>query len=305
MGDTYTKGETMQNLSVKAPFFHRNGIKIYKDDCLHGMKEFVKEKSVSVVVTSPPYNIGIKYNGYHDRLPRESYLDWIHDVAIRLDEVLEDDGSFFLNVSGTPKDPWIPFDVAQKLRNIFVLQNTFIWVKSIAISKEDMGKHDKTAKDIAVGHYKPIGGTRFVNDCYEYIFHFTKKGETEIDRLAVGVPYKDKTNIKRWDSVAADLRCRGNTWFIPYETIWDKETQRPHPATFPIALPEMCVKLHGVKKVKLVLDPFIGIGSTAIACLKLGKECVGFDIDESYLQVAADRLTEISTRQSTVEDFNP
>ncbi len=162
-----------------------------------------------------------------------------------------------------------------------------------------MGKHPKTTENIAVGHYKPIGGKKFVNDCYEYIFHFTKDGNTELGRLGVGVPYMDKTNIKRWGSLAKDLRCRGNTWFVPYETIWDKETQRPHPSTFPIALPEMCIKLHGVKRAKLVLDPLIGIGTTAIASLNLGTECLGFDIDGKYLQVAADRLNETPSRELT------
>jgi site-specific DNA-methyltransferase (adenine-specific) len=129
-----------------------------------------------------------------------------------------------------------------------------------------------------------------LNDCHEYIFHFTKTGKVRLDRLAIGVPYQDKANISRFNSGGADRRCRGNTWFIPYETIRDKESQRPHPASFPVRLPEMCIRLHGVDRTKLVLDPFIGIGSTALACLRLGVSCIGFDIDPEYLKFASDRV---------------
>src|SRR5208337_2546092 len=103
----------------------------------------------------------------------------------------------------------------------------------------------------------------------------------------IGVPYQDKANIRRWNAAGGDRRCRGNTWFIPYETIRDKETQRPHPASFPVRLPEMCIKLHGLDRTKLVLDPFIGIGSTALAFLRFGVSCFGFDIDRKYLKVAS------------------
>ena len=111
-----------------------------------------------------------------------------------------------------------------------------------------------------------------------------------MDRLAVGVPYRDKTNIGRWASATFDMRCRGNTWFVPYETIRHRESQRPHPSTFPVQLAEMCIKLHGVGKVGRVLDPFVGIGSTAVAAQKLGVACVGFEIDTYYLDVAGTRL---------------
>ena len=221
------------------------------------------DKSVNVVVTSPPYNIGVKYNRYEDRLPRENYLEFISNLGKTVSRVLTDDGSFFINVGGKPSDPWIPFDVANALRPYFILQNRITWVKSIAISKSDVGNYPNITGNIAVGHFKPLPGDRFLNDCAEFIFHFTKKGCVKLDKLAIGVPYQDKTNVGRYSD--RDLRDRGNTWFIPYETIWDRG-QRPHPSTFPVKLPEMCIKLHGVKKGTVILDPFIGIGSTAIAC---------------------------------------
>jgi len=118
----------------------------------------------------------------------------------------------------------------------------------------------------------------------------TKSGNVKLDRLAIGVPYQDKSNIGRWKQATQDKRCRGNTWFIPYDTIQSREKERPHPATFPVKLPEMCIRLHGLDKVKLVLDPFLGIGTTALACLRLGVSCLGFEIDPIYFQTAVERI---------------
>lgn len=266
---------------------------LYLKDCIAGFNDDVKEGSVDVVVTSPPYNIGVGYNSYRDTLPREEYLAWMEDVGVAVKRALDDDGSFFLNIGNRPKDQWIAWDVASVMRRHFALQNVITWVKSIAIAKADAGDYPGIAGDIAVGHFKPVASERFLNDCYEYIFHFTKSGETKLDKLAVGIPYQDKSNIGRWKKARQDRRDRGNTWFIPYETIQSRK-DRPHPATFPVRLPEMCIMLHGRRHARLVADPFTGIGSTALAAKKLGISFVGFEIDRSYLDEAIARLLTLS-----------
>jgi site-specific DNA-methyltransferase (adenine-specific) len=263
----------------------------YLKDCITGLKENVKDRSADVVVTSPPYNIGTSYGSYKDELPREKYLTWIEEVGIAVKQSLTDDGSFFLNIGNKLKDPWIAWDVAYVLRKYFVLQNVIHWVKSIAISKAEVGNYPNIAGDIAVGHFKPIMSNRFLNDCHEYIFHFTKYGDVHLDKLAVGVSYQDKTNIERWKAAnKEDRRDRGNMWFIPYQTIQSRSKQRPHPATFPVKLPEMCIRLHG--NAKLVVDPFVGIGSAAVAAMRLGISFVGFEIDKEYLDATIDRITQ-------------
>ena len=105
----------------------------------------------------------------------------------------------------------------------------------------------------------------------------------------LAVPYQDKSNIRRYSEY--DKRDRGNTWFIPYETIKHK-SERPHPAAFPVKLPEMCIRLHGLKDNLLILDPFCGIGSTADACARLGVSFIGFDVDKNYLSDAEERVKE-------------
>lgn len=260
-----------------------SSISLHNQECVLGMKGIPAE-SVDAVVTSPPYNIGVHYGLYGDSLPRESYLKWIGDVSREIRRILKPEGSLFLNMGGSLKDPWIPMDVAQELRPVFTLQNVIHWVKSITV--------ERNGDSVSVGHYKPIGGKRFLHDSHEYLFHFTR-GNVQLDRLSIGVPYQDKTNISRWKGTGhADKRCRGNIWFVPYETITSRAKQRNHPASFPIALPEMCMRLQGLNKRGLVVDPFIGIGSTAVACLRLGVSCIGFDIDKDYLDTASTRLRE-------------
>jgi site-specific DNA-methyltransferase (adenine-specific) len=198
----------------------------------------------------------------------------------------------------------LPHEIVMELRDLFVLQNTIHWIKSITINEpcshrpvagqrqraRETGHRPVVASMRSYGHFKPISSRRFLNDCHEYIFHFTIDGSVEIDRLALGVPYQDKSNISRWSHTrGSDLRCRGNTWFIPYETIQSREQERPHPATFPVKLAEWCIKLHGMSQT--MLDPFLGIGNSAVAAQRCGvKKFIGFEIDETYLAEAKRRL---------------
>ena len=108
------------------------------------------------------------------------------------------------------------------------------------------------------------------------------------------MPYVHKSNIDRWGHTdGEDLRCRGNTWFIPYDTIHSRDAQRPHPATFPVALVERCIQLHGKGGETRMLDPFLGIGSSALAAGRAGiAQFTGIELDECYLEVARERLAE-------------
>jgi site-specific DNA-methyltransferase (adenine-specific) len=261
---------------------------LFLGDCICGMA-MLPEKSIDLVVTSPPYNLGTNYDGgYDDGQDREIYLDWCAQWTAQVRRVLQPNGSFFLNIGSAPANPLLPFQIVLELtRGGFVLQNVIHWIKSIAIA------------DRSHGHFKPINSKRFLNDCHEYVFHFTKTGRVEVERLALGVPYQDKSNIARWTHTGgSDLRCRGNTWFIPYETIQSREKERPHPASFPPQLPAWCIKLHGAAKVRRMLDPFLGIGNSAVAARRCGvPEFIGFEIVEDYLAEARRRLNGPDARE--------
>jgi len=255
-----------------------------------------------VVVTSPPYNLGVPYSTYRDDRPRAEYLRWIGELGEAVRGVLAENGSFFLNVGGPPSDPWLPWDVAREVGTGLVLQNVLHWVKSIAIDRASAGRAAGLDRDLALGHYKPIHSVRYVHNAHEYVFHFSRRGDVPLDRLAIGVPYGDKSNVARWRGAGRDRRCRGNTWFLPYPTIRYRVRDRPHPATFPPELPEWCIRLHGVGRTRLVVDPFVGIGASAVAAVRLRVPFVGFDLDREYLRLAAARVrTELRRVRSAAE----
>ena len=268
--DNYTK--KLNNLDTI-----KNTIQnIIEGDCIEILKT-IKDNSIDIIITSPPYNIGIKYNQYKDTLKREEYLTWLNNVFKEIKRVLKYNGSFFLNIGASSIDPWIYMDVANIARKTFILQNDITWVKSISIG-------NKTD-----GHFKPINSERFMNNTNEHIFHFTKTGNIKIQREEIGVPYSDKSNIKRWNN-KKDIRCRGNTWFIPYNTIQSKDQRGNHPASFPEKLVEWCIKLHGFNENTIVCDPFCGSGTTLRVTKYMKIQGIGIELDKTYIEYIKETL---------------
>lgn len=248
----------------------------------------MKYEDVDVVVTSPPYNLGIAYRKYNDHQQHGIYMNWTRSWMRYVDLVLRQTGSFFLNLGGSPKKPLLPYQILlQAVEEGWAVQNVFHWIKSLSVDKKD-------GTTESFGHFKPIISKRFVNDCHEFVFHLTKAGTLPVDRLALGVPYADKSNVKRWGHTdGRDRRCRGNVWYIPYKTIQNRAKQRKHPATFPVKLAENCIRIHGGNLEKLhVCDPFVGVGNSAVAAVNLQvSRFTGFDIDEFYVTETRDKIT--------------
>ena len=248
---------------------------LYTGDCLDVLPT-LQAASIDVAVTSPPYNLDLAYGAYDDRRTEADYLDWMMRVAGAVRRVLKPDGSFFLNISGSNSAPWLPFELIVRLRPLFVLQNHITWIKSVSIGAD------------SVGHFKPLAGRRFLHHMHEHIFHLTRDGRVKLDRLAIGVPFKDKSNIARRGH-AQDARCRGNTWFIPYRTVQSRSAKFGHPGTFPVDLPRWCIRLHGIPG-SIVLDPFAGTGTTLLAAELEGATGIGVELDPAYTAIAAARL---------------
>ena len=153
------------------------------------------------------------------------------------------------------------------------LQNIIHWVKSIAIERDLAGANAGLDRDLAVGHYKPINSDRFLNDCHEFVFHFTPTGATRLDRLALGVPYQDQSNIARWRG-AAERRPLPRQHLV--HPVRDHSAARSRSAAsgdVPVA-PRRAVSAAA----RAVADRdwrwirSWGSGSTAVACARLGVE---------------------------------
>lgn len=260
-------------------------------DSLEYLRDRQYQAFFDLLMTSTPYNIGIDYGVYEDSKEARAFLRWIQDHVQGWKQVVKKTGHFFLVAGGIPTNPWIPMRIATAVEECgIVLQNHIHWVKSWADEEEETH-----------GHYKPTNSPRFVNDCHESVFHFTFDGKRPIDRLAVGVPFKDKSNLKRnTRGKNGDLHCAGNVWFIPYETIQNRDKDLPHPATFPVELVRRCLLLAGVKRgeINAVVDPMSGLGSTACACSDLMVPFhLGVDINPGYTKAAKERLKEHKVKQ--------
>ena len=129
----------------------RTEFRLTAKDCVQGMRQ-LEEGSVDIVVTSPPYNLGIKYSSYKDTKSRKDYLEWSCEWAREVKRVLKDKGSFFLNLGSCPSNPLVPHELLVALKEGgvgFVLQNTFHWIKSITVET-------RQGDQVSAGHFKPI-----------------------------------------------------------------------------------------------------------------------------------------------------
>ena len=112
---------------------HQTEFILKVEDCVVGMAQLPND-SVDIVVTSPPYNLGIKYGKYNDLGNRDDYLVWCLKWAAEVQRLLKEEGSFFLNVGACPSNPLLPHELVVALKKLFVLQNTFHWIKSITVT---------------------------------------------------------------------------------------------------------------------------------------------------------------------------
>jgi site-specific DNA-methyltransferase (adenine-specific) len=230
-------------------------INIHLGDAIDGLDKQQSE-SIDCIVTSPPYKDS---DGYTESLMRH-----VFEAAFY---TMKKDSLLFVNFGHLVEDKMRPFRVASIIAECgFKLQETFTWVKN---------------------HYRPIQGKRRVNNLTEFIFMFSKGDMPELDRLAVGIPYADKSNVGRY--AVADLKCGGNVWYIDYDTIQSSD-DKLHNDRFPLDLPLRCLKLAGIKPGQLVCDPFTGSGTTALACKQLGLNYVGWEINKTHYETALKRV---------------
>src|SRR5204862_5255885 len=129
--------------------------RFYLADCLDVFAQ-LDAHSVDVIVTSPPYNLGIGYNRYQDTLSGADYLEWTHAWIAAATRVLRPDGSLFLNVGAKPSDPWTALDVVQAARPHLRLQNIIHWIKSIAIDRSWVGAAAGVTSALACGQCQSI-----------------------------------------------------------------------------------------------------------------------------------------------------
>lgn len=230
----------------------------------------VLDNSVKVCITSPPYFRKKQYETQYSTY--QEYRDYLIPVWREVRRKLSDSGLFFVNIGDSFDNQFKSHDIAgDVISSGFNLVQTIVWVKV---------------------QHSPVQGNKHLNHLYEYIFIFSKTDKYSLRRLAIGVPYKDKSNIGRWKVARRDLRCRGDVWEINYETV-QSHSQKLHDAIFPKQLPELCIKLASRRTSDKVLDPFLGSGTTILAAAGLGRNSIGYEVNQTYEKIIRKKLAAV------------
>lgn len=274
-------------------------------DALDGLKA-MPDNSVNLIVTSPPYADARKktYGG----VKVDEYVEWFLPYAEEMKRVLTDDGSFILNIKEK---------VVNGERHTYVMELVIALRKMGWLFTEEYMWHKTTTT--------PGKWPNRFRDLWEHCYHFTKNKKFVMNQDDVKVPIGDwsKTRLKNLSDndkkrnesangsgygrkvdnwVGKDMVYPGNVLHGASET-----SNTGHSASFPVWLPEWFIKLFSHEG-DIVLDPFMGSGSTAIASLNLGRNAVGFELLEKYAGLSVDRVNMKTTSkdyQVVVENILP
>jgi site-specific DNA-methyltransferase (adenine-specific) len=219
--------------------------------------------SVHLMVTSPPYNVGKEYD---EDLSLEDYLSFLERVWKETYRVLVPGGRMCINVANLGRKPYIPLHayIAEQAIGLgFLMRGEIIWNKAASASPST-----------AWGSWKSAGNPT-LRDVHEYILVFFKD------------TFKRQNPQKRASTITRDefLEYNKSVWTFPAEPA----RKVGHPAPFPVELPRRMIQLYTFEN-EIVLDPFMGSGQTAIAAKKSNRHYVGYEIDESYVNLANQRI---------------
>lgn len=253
---------------------------IIQQDCQEWMKN-QPDDSIDIIVSSPPYNINIKYNTYTDR--KDNYVQWMHQVWREATRILKPTGHLFLNIQPTRDNPLMPYEVVSGID--WQIQNTFIWNKCVEIDGYVRGQGTVVKSE----KYLPNG--------WEFVFHLTEKGSTRISQERSGVPYQPAWAEANYKSTGRTIRPTVNSWFIPYETNGAKSNKtmangKKHPAIYPRDLVRKCLKVADAQPGQTVYDPFGGTGTTYIVAQEFACNAITTEIDPDYVKFIKEKTDE-------------
>ncbi|ADC65735.1 DNA methylase N-4/N-6 domain protein [Ferroglobus placidus DSM 10642] len=232
---------------------------------------------IHLMVTSPPYNVGKEYD---EDLTLGEYLDFIEEVMKEVYRVLVWGGRVCFNVANLGRKPYIPLHayLIERFEKIgFLFRGEIIWDKGDAVSGAS------TAWGTWQSAVNPV-----LRDQHEYIIVLSK-----------GSFKREKGNKEDTISREEFLEFTKSVWKFPPESA----KRVGHPAPFPEELPYRCIQLFTFKG-DVVLDPFVGSGTTCVAALKTGRHFIGIDIEEKYVEIAKRRIKEIKATKKLTEYFS-
>lgn len=235
---------------------------------------FLPSNSIQLMITSPPYNVG---KDYDDDLSQVEYLELIHGVMKEVYRVLIPGGRACINVANLGRKPYLPLNhmINQIMWELgFLMRGEIIWDKGAS-----------AGSSCAWGSWQSASNP-VLRDVHEYIMVYSKE--------SFG---RKEDSMVRENTITRDE-------FLEYtKSIWsfgsESAKRVKHPAPFPLELPYRLIQLYSFAE-DIVLDPFCGSGTTCLAALQTGRRFVGVDIDEEYVEVARERITDYRNQPASL-----
>jgi len=226
------------------------------------------DNSVHLMITSPPYNVTKEYD---DNLNLEEYLVLLKNVWKETYRVLVPGGRACINVANLGRKPYLPLHsyIIKDMHEIgFMMRGEIIWNKASSASPS-------TAWGSWLSAANPV-----LRDIHEYILIFSKDSFSHVSKG------KDSTISKE-----EFLEWTKSVWTFPAVSA----KKIGHPAPFPEELPNRLIKLYSFKH-DVILDPFLGSGTTSLSAIKNGRSYVGYDTNKKYVELADKRVAEYANQ---------
>jgi len=261
--------------SLGTPTFRGDRYAIYQGDCQELLSK-VPQESVDLTLTSPPYNIG---KAYETVMPVEEFIDWCELWVKAVYRVSAPDAAFLLNVgyvSLPQRARSIPIPYLLWNRVPFFLQQEIVWNYGAGVASK---------KVLSPRNEKLLW---YVKNAERYCFNLD-----DIRDPNVAYPNQKKNGKLRCNTLGKNP---SDVWQIAKVTSGQNRSAKertPHPAQFPLDLCERAIKGFSATG-DIVVDPFLGSGSTIDASLRWGRYSIGFEIREDYCEIAAARAAQVA-----------
>jgi len=260
---------------MKTPYFTFDNIIIYNEDIL--TIDSIEKNSIDLIVTSPPYNVDVKYETYDDKIPYDKYLEFTEKWLDKCYNLAKDDGRLCLN---------IPLDKNKGgqqsvCADITTIAKKIGWKYHATIIWNEQNISRRTAWGSWLSASAP-----FVIAPVEVIVVLYKKR------------WK-KTSGTRKSDITRDefIEWTNAVWNFSGES----KNKIGHPSPFPIELPRRCIKMFSFVE-DTIFDPFLGSGTTLIGCLETNRKGIGIEIDANYCELAVKRLKQYGVLQRKLNE---